>query len=136
MTGAEVETVFSAIRRTGLVPRGALILEESERAGEFADIRTIVLAGMVGRDGWEAFAASPEASDGLADPLDRWSRRLIESLARDLGAKALFPFGGPPFLPFQQMGAARGTGPFLTNWPINSPLLRPVACLPRRDWLS
>jgi hypothetical protein len=39
-----------------------LILEESERAGEFADIRTIVLAGMVGRDGWEAFAASPEAS--------------------------------------------------------------------------
>ena len=102
MTGAEVETVFSAIRRTGLVPRGALILEESERAGEFADIRTIVLAGMVGRDGWEAFAASPEASDGLADPLDRWSRRLIESLARDLGAKALFPFGGPPFLPFQQ----------------------------------
>jgi len=102
VTGAEVETVFSAIRRTGLVPRGALILEESERAGEFADIRTIVLAGMVGRDGWEAFAASPEASDGLADPLDRWSRRLIESLARDLGAKALFPFGGPPFLPFQQ----------------------------------
>jgi hypothetical protein len=102
VTGAEVETVFSAIRRTGLVPRGALLLEESERAGEFADIRTIVLAGMVGRDGWEAFAASPEASDGLADPLDRWSRRLIESLARDLGAKALFPFGGPPFLPFQQ----------------------------------
>ena len=94
--------MFAAIRRTGLVPRGALILEESERAGEFADIRTIVLAGMVGRDGWEAFAASPEASDGLADPLDRWSRRLIESLAGELGAKALFPFGGPPFLPFQR----------------------------------
>jgi hypothetical protein len=79
-----------------------LLLEESERAGEFADIRTIVLAGMVGRDGWEAFAASPEGSDGLADPLDRWSQRLIESLAAELGAKALFPFGGPPFLPFQQ----------------------------------
>jgi hypothetical protein len=100
--GAEVETVFSAIRRTGLLPRGVLLLEESERAGEFADIRTIVLAGMVGRDGWDAFAASPEASDGLADPLDRWSRRLIESLARELGAKALLPFGGPPFLPFQR----------------------------------
>jgi hypothetical protein len=79
-----------------------LLLEESERAGGFADIRTIVIAGTVGRDGWEAFAASPEASDGLADPLDRWSQRLIESLAAELGAKALFPFGGPPFLPFQQ----------------------------------
>jgi hypothetical protein len=100
--GAEVETMFSAIRRTGLVPRGALILEESERVGELADMRTIVLAGMVGRDGWDAFAASPEASDRLADPLDRWSRRLIESLAPELGGKALFPFGGPPFLPFQR----------------------------------
>jgi hypothetical protein len=100
--GAEVETVFSAIRRTGLVPRGALILEEGERVGELADMRTIVLAGMVGRDGWDAFAASPEASGGLADPLDRWSRRLIESVADELGGKALFPFGGPPFFPFQR----------------------------------
>jgi hypothetical protein len=100
--GAEVEIVFSAIRRTGLVPRGALQLEEGERVGELAEIRTIVLAGMIGRDGWEGFAASPEARDGLADPLDRWSRRLIESLAGELGGKALFPFGGPPFLPFQQ----------------------------------
>jgi hypothetical protein len=102
VNGADVEIVFSAIRTTGLVPRGALLLEESERVGELANIRTIVLAGMVGREGWDAFAASPEASDGLADPLDRWSRRLIESLAGALGAKALFPFGGPPFLPFQR----------------------------------
>ena len=49
--------MFAAIRRTGLVPRGALLLEESERAGELGDIRTVVLAGMVGRDGWDAFAA-------------------------------------------------------------------------------
>jgi hypothetical protein len=100
--GAEVETVFSAIGRTGLIPRGAVTLEEGERVGEFADISTIVLAGMVGRDGWDAFAASPEASDGLGHPLDRWSRRLIETLAGELGGKALFPFGGPPFLPFQR----------------------------------
>jgi len=100
--GAEVEAVFAAIRRTGLVPRGTVSLAEGERVGELAEMRTIVLAGMVGRDGWEAFAASPEAGDGLADPLDRWSRRLIESLAGELGAKALFPFGGPPFLPFQR----------------------------------
>jgi hypothetical protein len=100
--GAEVETVFAAIRRAGLVPRGAFLTADRERVGELAGMRTIVLAGMVGRDGWEAFAASPEASDGLANPLDRWSRRLIESLARELRGKALFPFVGPPFLPFQR----------------------------------
>src|SRR3984885_1188962 len=97
-----IETVFSAIERTGLLPRGALSLMDAERDGALADIRTIVLAGMAGRDGWSAFAASTEARDGLDDPLDRWSRRVIEALARELGAKALFPFGGPPFWPFQQ----------------------------------
>ena len=102
MKGAEAETVFAAIERTGLVPSGAFLVQEGEWAGGLADIRTIVLAGMAGREGWRAFAASPEASDGFADPLDRWSRRVIESLARELGGKALFPFGGPPFLPFQE----------------------------------
>jgi hypothetical protein len=100
--GAEVKTVFAAIRRAGLVPRGAFLLEESERNGALADVHTIVLAGMAGREGWSAFVASPEASDGFADPLDRWSGRVIEALAVELGGRALFPFGGPPFLPFQQ----------------------------------
>jgi hypothetical protein len=100
--GAEVETVFAAVERAGLVPRGALLLQEGERAGELADVQTIVLAGMAGREGWSAFAASPEARDRFADPLDRWSRRVIEALADELGGRALFPFGRPPFLPFQQ----------------------------------
>jgi hypothetical protein len=100
--GADVVTPLVAVERSGLVPRGALHLGESERVGELANIRTIVLAGFVGRKGWSAFAASPEASDGLDDPLDRWSRRLVEGLARELDAQALFPFVGPPFLPFQQ----------------------------------
>lgn len=97
-----IETVFSAIAQSSLVPRGAMRLKDSEREGALADVRTIVLAGMAGREGWSAFAASPEANDGTDHPLDRWSRRVIEVLARELGAKALFPFGGPPFLPFQQ----------------------------------
>jgi hypothetical protein len=97
-----IETAFSAIERAGLVPRGAFKLEDGERVGELADMRTVVLAGMAGSEGWRAFAASPEASDGFADPLDRWSRRVIEALAHELGGRALFPFGGPPFLPFQR----------------------------------
>lgn len=97
-----IETILAAIERTGLVPRGAMRLEESERRGALADVRTIVLAGMVGHDGWDAFAASEEAGDCADHPLDRWSRRVIEALALDVGAAPLFPFGGPPFWPFQQ----------------------------------
>jgi len=97
-----VAEFISAIRRTGLVPRGAFGLEDREQQGALAGVGTIVLAGMAGREGWSAFAASPEAGDGLGDPLDRWSRRVIEALARELGGAAFFPFGGPPFWPFQQ----------------------------------
>jgi hypothetical protein len=102
MKGAKLETVFSAVARTGLVPRGALLLEDRERQSALADIRTIVLAGMAGREAWRAFADSSEACDGAEHLLDRRSRRVIEALAREFGAKAHFPFGGPPYWPFQQ----------------------------------
>ena len=94
--------ILAAVEQTGLVPRGAMRLEKSEQRGELAEFNAIVLAGVAGRDGWSAFAASAEAGDGIDHPLDRWSRRVIEALAGDLGAVAFFPFGGPPYWPFQQ----------------------------------
>ncbi|MFO1061932.1 MAG: ferredoxin [Dongiaceae bacterium] len=63
---------------------------------------TLILAGTVGSAWWADFAPSPEARDGAADPLDRWSRRLLTDLAARHAAAALFPFGGPPYLPFQR----------------------------------
>lgn len=63
---------------------------------------TLVLLGFVGDKGWEHFAGSPEIRDGERNPLDRWSRRVIEGIASALGATPLYPFGGPPFLPFQR----------------------------------
>ncbi|MGB7243583.1 MAG: ferredoxin, partial [Sulfitobacter sp.] len=32
--------------------------------------------------------------------VDRWSRRVIDIWAKTLDAAALYPFGGPPYLPF------------------------------------
>lgn len=49
---------------------------------------------------WPAFKQSPEWRDHGADPMDRWSQRVIGDWAKDLDATALFPFGGPPYHPF------------------------------------
>ncbi len=65
-----------------------------------AHLNTIVLLGPNEPGFWPHFAQSAEALDGEPDPLDRWSRRVIGRIACDLGAKAYFPFGGPPYRPF------------------------------------
>ena len=127
--------MIAAVRRTGLVPRGALLLEESERVGELSDIRTIVLAGLVGREGWSAFAASPEANDGL-----RRSTRPLEP-ATDRGARArtrrasAVSVWRPALLAVPAMGAARRTRSSLADRPSDSSALRPLAFLPRSAWL-
>ncbi len=60
--------------------------------------RTLLLLGPREPGFWAVMQASAEW--GGADPVDRWSRRVVGRLACDLGAKALFPFGGPPYQPF------------------------------------
>ncbi len=87
----------------GLLWRGAFHPAPSDGVPAFADGAppgTVVLLGMAAGVGWPAFAASPEAGDGLPDPLDRWSRRVVDALAAGWGGRALYPFGGPPWLPF------------------------------------
>ncbi|MEM9779189.1 MAG: ferredoxin [Pseudomonadota bacterium] len=62
---------------------------------------------------WEVFRGSPEATDGAPDPLDRWSRRVLEHVAGQTNATAVFPFGGPPWHPF--IGWALRTGRIWTS---------------------
>lgn len=68
---------------------------------------TLVLLGPGGPEMWHAFTASPEAGDDAPHPMDRWSSRVIRAMAEDFDAEALFPFGGPPYQPFQRW-ATRG----------------------------
>jgi hypothetical protein len=62
--------------------------------------RTLLMIGPREPGFWDHVTAEPEFADGRPDPLDRWSRRVIGRLACDMGGKALFPFGGPPWQPF------------------------------------
>ena len=95
-------TVAAAVDASGLAAHGAFDLDADERRGALADVATIVLLGLAGRRGWAAFSASPAEQDGGADPLDRWSRRVVDALAIEFGARALYPFDGPPHRPFQR----------------------------------
>lgn len=70
--------------------------------------QTLLLLGPAEPGFWPHLTAQPEWQDGQADPVDRWSRRVIGRIACDLGAKALFPFGGPPYHPFYRWALRTG----------------------------
>lgn len=71
-------------------------------------VGTLVLLGPREPGFWVHFTSSEEYRDGAPDPLDRWSARVIGELAGTLGARAFFPFGGPPYQPFIQWARASG----------------------------
>lgn len=57
---------------------------------------------------WPLFKEASEWQDGAADPLDRWSRRVIEDIARAFGGTAYMPSDGPSYPPFVQWALASG----------------------------
>lgn len=69
--------------------------------------QTLLMIGPKEPGFWAHFTAQPEW-DGGDDPMDRWSRRVIGRIACDIKAKALFPFGGPPYHPFYQWALRTG----------------------------
>jgi len=93
----------AAVRDSGLSPRGAFHPGPEDAVPPLPDgreSRTLVMIGNIGSSLWEAFQAAPESRDGRPDPMNRWSARVITGLAAEVGGLALFPFGGPPYLPF------------------------------------
>jgi epoxyqueuosine reductase len=69
--------------------------------------RTMLMLGPLQPGFWAAVTASDHW--GGPDPVDRWSRAEVGRLACDLGGKALFPFGGPPWLPFYSWAIRSGS---------------------------
>jgi hypothetical protein len=101
----DLERVVGLLNSHGLAYRGAFYPDPADGVPALPDgtqVATLLLLGLVGSATWPDFAASPEARDGAPDPLDRWSRRVIDGLAAASGATPLYPFGGPPYLPFQR----------------------------------
>lgn len=99
------EQVQAALDPHHLEVLGGFAVEEGE-AGFPAETRTLLMIGPKEPGFWPHLQAQPEW--GGPDPVDRWSRRVIGRVACDLGAKALFPFGGPPYQPFYSWALRTG----------------------------
>lgn len=97
-TATTYRAVEEAAVRVNLRIFGGFHPTETDNAPE--GCRTLFLLGPDEPGFWDRVSRQPEFSDGKPDPLDRWSRRAVEPVAEEVGATALFPFGGPPWLPF------------------------------------
>jgi hypothetical protein len=91
------DKIAAAADAHGLLTMGALHPDATGASGLSGG--TLVLFG-TGAKFWPLFRTAPEHRDGRADPIDRWSKRIIGGLASRLGATAHYPFGGPPYAPF------------------------------------
>ncbi len=100
--------IESALAAVGLLARGGFHPAAGDGAPEGA--ATLVLVGNAGPAMWRAFAAAtpPAEIAGGGHPLDAWTRRVLDDVAGRLDARAVYPFDGPPYPPFQRWALKAG----------------------------
>ena len=94
-----------ALSSTGMVLRGGFAPESGDDVPDLAPgrpARSLLLIGNVGGAMWSAFADAARAG---ADPMDCWTRVVLDPIAAEFGATAIYPFSGPPYYPFQRWAA-------------------------------
>ncbi|MBL4812204.1 MAG: ferredoxin [Rhodobacteraceae bacterium] len=106
MTIADWEQIDAALTGSALMISGVAPLRPEDNLPPH--LRSVILLSPDEPGFWPQYSASAEANDGAPDPIDRWSTRVITALANELNAQAIFPFGGPPWAPFQRWAQASG----------------------------
>lgn len=103
----DYETLQNAARPHHLTIVGAFHPDADDGAPEGTG--TLVLLAPAEPTFWPHFTASPEYLDGAPHPMNRWSTRTLTTIAKPLDATPLFPFGGPPYLPFISWATKSGS---------------------------
>jgi len=99
-----LDQITAALEPHGLVPRGGFVFDSACGAPERADgvqPQSVMLIGHFGSSIWPHFDAWHRLHAGAADPLDSWSKQVLNSVAAKFSATAVFP-SDQPYLPFQQ----------------------------------
>ncbi|MBA5778663.1 hypothetical protein H2509_16150 [Stappia sp. F7233] len=110
---ARATRLSKALARARFIALGGFHPEPEDRVppcgSTLRPTRTLLLIGSAGSALFDAFSASPEASDGKPDPLDRYTARLLRDIADEFGFTPVFPFDGPPWHPFQAWAMRAGS---------------------------
>ena len=86
------------IHSAGMIILGELEVNEGDPVPKEA--QSILLLGPDEPNFWKIFKASKEFRDEEANPLDRWSKRIIDNIAAQNECTALYPFCEEPYKPF------------------------------------
>lgn len=97
--------VLSAIRRASFTALGWFAPTLEDRVPDSAAF--VILIGNAGPDMFRRFARE---RDPLRDTMDGWTRDAVEVLARELDARAVYPFDTSPPYPFLTWARRGGAG--------------------------
>ena len=97
--------ILTTIRRAGFTPLGWFAPTPEDRVPDGA--RFVILIGNAGPDMFRRFARERDPGH---DAMDDWTREVVEDLARDLDARALYPFDMNPPWPFLSWARRGGAG--------------------------
>ena len=98
------DNLLEDISGHGLVCFGGLQLTENECAAGCEGLAgsNALLIGNAGAEMWQIFAQSSEFYDGKQDPMNRWTKKVLDEVAQSLGIRVVYPFD-EPYWPFQKL---------------------------------
>lgn len=103
MNANPLDAIAEAIAPASLFVRGGFHPEAADLVPPLPGggaVGTVVLIGNAGVAMWDAFQATRPDPD-RRNPLESWLAPRIEEAAEAVGAHAIFPNQGPPFIPLQ-----------------------------------
>lgn len=113
----DLDQLSSALSAHGMMIRGGFHPVADDHVPPRT--KTLILIGNTGPDMWRAFA---NAMPDDPNPMNTWSKAIIDEIAADIGANAAYPFAGPPYFPFQRWAVKADT---VFASPIG-PLIHPI----------
>ena len=106
-----LQTIQRMLNQKSLDIVGSFNPERSDNV--FSKVRTILLVGPKEPFFWNVFKKSSEYRDNEENPLDRWSKKIIEEIAMKLNTRSFFPFEAPfqPFIDWAKNCSTMGSSP-------------------------
>lgn len=105
MTEPAADPLHDELSAAGFFVLGRFRPQPADQLPDLTDgrpVKSVLMVANAGSDLWDRFSRSPEFADGLADPLDRYTKRCLLGIASNADLEPLFPFEGPPYHPFQK----------------------------------